>query len=376
MQKLVFLILILLLVVPGRFVYASEVEDRIKELTQKVSDLQKQENSLAQQIKLFDSKISLTTLKIDSTKAEISKLTNEIGELANEIDRLENLLTNRSELALKRVPESYKRKKALFEFDTLLLTKNFFDLISRAEYMTRVQQQDVRLLVQLKATQSHFGERKSLREQKKSQQVQLQKTLEDQTRELERQKKEKETLLAQTKNDEAVYQRLLSQALAEKTAIERALIDGVKVGQIKKGDPIALVGNSGYPGCSTGAHLHFEVRKNNAWVDPSEFLSSKSIRDEQYELDANVGNGSWSWPLEDTVRLTQRFGKTPWSWRYSYSGGIHTGFDMVSTSGTIIRAPADGELFSSSQACGSSSVIKIKYIDHGSGVVSFYLHVQ
>ena len=42
--------------------------------------------------------------------------------------------------------------------------------------------------------------------------------------------------------------------------------------QIKKGDPIALVGNSGYPGCSTGAHLHFEVLRNGQFVNPMQVL--------------------------------------------------------------------------------------------------------
>jgi murein DD-endopeptidase MepM/ murein hydrolase activator NlpD len=168
----------------------------------------------------------------------------------------------------------------------------------------------------------------------------------------------------------------LAQALAERQAIETALVDGLKIGPVKAGDPIALMGNSGYPGCSTGAHLHFEIRKNNSWVDPSIYLSNKTVIDDQNGGTWNVGSGNWSWPLSDTVRITQHFGKTPYSWRYAYSGGIHTGFDMVSDNGVVIRAPKDGTLYSSSESCGSSSTIKIKYIDHGDGLVSFYLHVQ
>ena len=100
------------------------------------------------------------------------------------------------------------------------------------------------------------------------------------------------------------------------------------------------------------------------------------VQDNYSGVNWTVGSGSWDWPLQDIVRLTQHFGKTPYSWQYGYSGGIHTGFDMVSTSSDVIRAPADGTLYSSSQTCGGSSIIKIKYIDHGDSTISFYLHVQ
>lgn len=353
----------------------NQVQKTIEELQTKISDLQGQEKTFATQINLINSQISLTTLKVTSTKSAIDKLTGEIDQLAGEIDRLETQLTRRTELVLRRIPESYKRQVTP-QFGLLLLSDNFSRFISRVKYITILEQEDASLLFQLKATQNNFSERKSLREQKKIQQETLSRQLQDENRQLDKQKRDKQVLLDQTKNSEAIYQTLLAQALAEKQAVERAIVDGVKVGPVKAGDPIALVGNTGYPGCSTGAHLHFEVRKNNAWMNPGDFLSSKTVDDNQEGGTWTVGGGNWSWPLSDTVRMTQHFGKTPYSWRYAYSGGIHTGFDMISTSSEVIRAPKDGTLYSSSENCGGTSIIKIKYIDHGDGVISFYLHVQ
>lgn len=351
------------------------VEKNIQELQSKISQLQSEENSLSKQINLITSQIALSTLRIESIKGAINKLAAEIEELNDEIDRLEHLKTKRLELVLHRIPETYKRN-TISSFGVIFFSPNVSHFLSRIKYLTKVQAQDAELYTQLQNTQDTYGERKDVREKKKQQQEVLKGQMEQQSKELDRQKRQKQVLLDETRSSESVYQRLLAQALAEKQALERALVDAVQIGPVGKGDPIALVGNTGYPGCSTGAHLHFEVRKNNAWVDPGGFLSGKTVYDDQTGSNWTVGGGGWDWPLSDPIRITQRFGQTPWSYRYSYSGGIHTGYDMTSSGSNVIKAPAAGTLYSSSQSCGSSSIIKIKYIDHGDGVVSFYLHVQ
>lgn len=367
-----------LLLLVGTRVFAATVEEKeteIQKLKDKISGLQSEQNTLSKQISLLDSQITLTTLKIQDTQQKVEELQGEIDELTGQIDKLEEFKTTLLERLIHRIPQSYKRTTAS-QFGWLLFSSNFSDLLTRVKYLIQVQEEDTALYKQSQLAQMSYNERRDTREEKKAEQEALRWQLEKHTLELAGQKMQKQALLDQTRNSEVIYQRLLAQALAEKTALERALIESVKVGSVKKGDVIALVGNTGYPGCSTGAHLHFEVRQGGNWVDPSGYLESKTVKDEQNGGDWSVGSGNWGWPLSDTIRLTQHFGTTPWSWRYGYSGGIHTGFDMVSTTSEVIRAPADGELYSSSQSCGTASVIKIKYIDHGGGVISFYLHVQ
>ena len=340
----------------------TNLNDRINCYEVELSRPGAQSKTFSNQMAPFDAQIKLTTLKISQTEEKISLLGGRIDQLEGSLDALSAAFSSRA-------VETYKMARV---GDPVLLIVSAPDLggaISRFHYLQRIQEADRDLLQKLQTAQDTY-------KVEKTDQEQLQDELEKQKANLDAQKKAKNALLAQTKNDEKRYQQLLSQAIAEKAAVERALVSGVKVGPVKRGDPIALVGNSGYPGCSTGKHLHFEIRKNNTWVDPGGYLSGKTVIDEQNGGgNVSLGSGSWPWPIEDTVRLTQFYGHTPYSWKYAYSGGLHTGYDMVSTSSDVIRAPADGTLFKSAQSCGSST-INIAYIEHGDNVVSLYLHVQ
>ena len=362
----------------SHFISATELEDvqsKIAEYEKQVVELQKQASSLGQQITLMDSQIKVTGLKITQTEAQIKSLEKEVEVLSGKIDRLNISLDFLSKVLLSRVSENYKAKRAN-PIALFFSSQNFSDFVSRYRYLQIAQLHDRELLISMEQTRLNYDEQKALKEKAQADLEKLNKQLVAQRQQLNVQVADRKRLLEETKGKEAEYQRILAQAYAEKAAIEKALVSGVKVGPVKRGDPIALVGNSGYPSCSTGKHLHFEIRKDGAWTDPGPYLSSRSVNDEQNNRGSvNLGSGGWPWPIEDTVRLTQFYGQTPYSWRYKYSGGIHTGYDMVSTSGDVIRAPADGTLFKYSQRCGSSN-INIVYIEHADNVVSFYLHVQ
>ncbi len=382
MKKLLFFffsfLLLFFLFKNSRLLFANEQDDvlkKIAEYQQQIDSLQNQEKTLKQQIALMDSQIKLTGLKIIETQNKIKVLTEEIKTLSVKIVRLEDSLNFISKILLERLAEAYKSSRI---DPTVLLfsSRDFSEFVLRYRYLQKLQFHDRELLLSMEKTRTNYDDQKTLKAEAQKSMEKLGKQLAVQKVELNSQVAVRKKLLEETKQDEKKYQQLLAQAYAEKAAIENALISGVKVGPVKRGDPIALVGNSGYPYCSTGKHLHLEIRKNNSWVDPGPYLSSKSVKDEQDNRgNINVGSGGWPWPIEDTVRLTQFYGQTPYSWRYRYSGGIHTGYDMVSTSSDVIRAPADGTLFKSSQMCGSSS-INIVYIEHEDNVVSFYLHVQ
>lgn len=335
----------------------------------------KQRVDLTSQINYMDTQIKLTTSKIYQTQNQILILDDQIASLSGQIGRLESSLGDLSKILLGRIAETYKKGNPS-PFSLLLSANGFSDLLSRLKYLRLAQAHDKKLMFSMQQTKDNYTDQKQAREDKKKQLDGLKITLARQKNDLDSQQQAKKNLLTVTQNDEQHYQSLLASALAEQTAVENALVAGVKMGPVKAGDIIGLVGNSGYPGCSTGKHLHFEIRKDGNWTDPFPYLQNKTVVNEQDGTgNVTIGSGSWSWPIADNIEITQFYGRTPYSWRYKYSGGIHTGLDIVSSSSDLIKAPADGTLFKSSESCGSST-INIVYIDHGNNLISLYLHVQ
>lgn len=180
-----------------------------------VNSCGKAKDTLSSSINYLNNQIQLTTFQIQSIKKLIETLSTEIDQLAQEVSLLENKLTKQTELVAERVPASYKEYVISSDFASLLFSKNIGDLVARMQYIKKVQQQDLKLFVQYKATQNNYAERKTQREEKKQKQEQAQKDLEQKNIQLAQQKKAKDSLLAQTKGQESLYQSLLADAKAK-----------------------------------------------------------------------------------------------------------------------------------------------------------------
>ena len=204
----------------------------------------------------------------------------------------------------------------------------------------------------------------------------LKNKLEGQKKTLAAQQKEKQDLLAQTNEDEKKFQALLAKARAELQAIE-SIIAGkgteTEVKDVSIGDKIASI-ISGASACSTGTHLHFEVVQDASHQSPANFLKNyEVIWDNQPDGQFNL-TGSWDWPLNDKIRITQGYGHTAYSSRYA--GDKHTGIDMSSTSNLDVKAVRKGKLYRGSISCGGGT-LKYVHVKHSDDSLdTFYLHVN
>ena len=366
----------------GSTVLADEVSDKFNNLQNQISELEKkleetrgQKQTLSSQIAYMNQQIQIAQLKINQTQAQISALEEEINDLSLKIDRLDVSLDKLSQLLLRRVVETYK-KGQLEPALLLFATEDMSQFLNNYRYLQEAQKHDKTLILAVQAARDNFDAQKSLKEEKQAELEKLRAQLQQQNNDLAQQRADKERLLAVTKSNEALYQQMLASALAELQAIQ-AIVAGRgeerEVGQVKQGEKIATV-IQGRSACSTGTHLHFEVREGSALKNPFAYLSSTSLINDSGGDEYFFG-GSWPWPLAGTIRLTQGFGNTWWV----RSGGAgypsHTGIDIVSDSSAVL-AVKEGTLYNGSIKCGGGNLFYVR-VDHAdSGLDTYYLHVN
>jgi murein DD-endopeptidase MepM/ murein hydrolase activator NlpD len=158
----------------------------------------------------------------------------------------------------------------------------------------------------------------------------LKEELSDRKKIVDANRAEQQSLLNQTKNKEANYQRILDDRLALRAAFEQELLE-------------------------YELQLKFEL-------DPSRLPVA--------------GSGVLKWPL-DTVKITQYFGNTPFAQSGAYRGKGHNGVDFRASVGTPVKAALGGVvrgMGDTDQTCRNASYGKWILIEHGNGLSTLYAH--
>jgi peptidoglycan hydrolase CwlO-like protein len=197
-----------------------DLQKRIQELEGKVSDLKSQGDSLSSQIGAMDNQIKLTEYRMDATKKEIMDVTIDIDSAAKRMQNLEGSLEDVSKTLINRIVATYQMGEAQ-TLQVLLASNDVSDLASRANYLRLVQEHDKKLLYDIQQSRNDYANQKTILEGKKKKIEELNKQLETYSTQLDADKKSKEKLLADTKGNEANYQKLLSQARAQLAGFSR-----------------------------------------------------------------------------------------------------------------------------------------------------------
>lgn len=315
----------------------SDHTDEIKKLNEEIGKYEKEINTkqteaktLQSTIQVIDTNSKKIGTEIKKTELNINKVNLSIAGLTSEIDNL----VKKIDLNGRAVGNSLNN---LNKADSFSMVEIFLGSGSMAEALDQYDRasefhQSVRQKsIELSSFKEELQGKKVEIEGEKRSLVGFRENLSDQKTVLDINKKEKNSLLTETKNKESEYKKVLALKQAEKEKFEKELFE-------------------------------FESQLKIA-IDPRSFASAKS--------------GVLSWPL-DNILITQPFGKTIDSQRL-YVSGTHNGVDFRASRGTPVKAALSGTIEATGntdEQRGCYSYGKWILIKHSNGLSSLYAHLD
>ncbi len=338
-----------------------EVQDDIKTNEQKLNSLNKQLDKISKQVDLIMDSISILNDDIDDLQndidllqAKINETDTQITEIEIQIGETEFLMDSTREVLLARIRENYMSGEAS-TVELLLTSSDLSTFFARKELVTRVSENDAKLITELTDKINELAElqteleakKATLEESKTEFDVQMDNLSERQT-ELEDSKKaqqkkqsdaaekyrEVENIISELDKDSEEYKKQIARKEAEREALEAEIDAIIKAEGSQVGD----------------------------------------IPDEEYENDGELG-----WPLKERCTITAGYPYYP-------SGGRHWGIDIClctksgSTRDSNGNSLSYGEPYYAAQggeviiADWHSSFGNYVVVDHGDGKQTLYAH--
>jgi len=317
-------------------VRTKEIQNLVKEIDVYKTELEvtgRQATTLQNTVKTLNltekklgTDLKVTVSKIDTASLTIEKLSEEIEDKEKKMD--DRKITLRG--SLRRINEL--DKNSLIEI--MLSGTSIASAWSAVENLGSFQGKVREDLDEVRLLKKELESSKEEKENQKSSLVELHDELADQKKVVEYNKFEKGKLLAETKEKESNYQKLLADRLAKKQAFEREL-------------------------------LEFESQLK-IQIDPNSIPKS--------------GSGVLMWPVTP-VKVTQEFGDTEFSRTHTqvYSGKGHNGVDFAAPVGTAIKSAASGVIESFGDTdivCPRASYGKWVLVKHDNGLSTLYAHLS
>lgn len=214
-----------------------KIEEEIKANQEDIKKTQSQARTLNGDIRVLSNKINESSLKIKSHGIFIGKLSGEIGGKESEIRRLDDKLGRQRESLAQIVRKSDELSNtSIVEF--ALQKKSLSDFFANAQSYKSVQIAMADTFVQVTETKKQTEEVKEVLEDKKDEQETLKTKQEVERKKADQNKRIKNQVLQETKQEEAVYQKLLKEKEAKAAQIRNALFALRDSGAIKFGDAL------------------------------------------------------------------------------------------------------------------------------------------
>ena len=308
-----------------------KLEAEIAAYEKQLKDIGDQTTSLKDTIKSLDATINKNSLDIKLTQSNIDTTQLEIEELSINIGKNVKSI-NKNTKAIAILINQLKAHDNTSLMENFLIYKNLSELWNEEQNIYLIQNEMREKILDTRNTKAILEDNKIEAEKKKKDLQNYKSSLIDRKKLLDITKQDKNKLLAETKNSEANYKKMLAdkKIMSEALANELALFE---------------------------SELKFSI-------DPTSVPSGQA--------------GILSWPV-DKVRITQRFGMTSFARTGAYNGSGHNGTDFGVTIGTNVRAALSGIVRGAGDTdivCPRASFGKWVLIEHNNGLSTVYAHLS
>ena len=312
----------------------------IQRLKNEIAELQKnlnlttaQKQTLQTAIRALDLQIQKLQKNVTLTSGQISVKDKEIGSLSGKIRTTEEKISD-TKVAVASTLRQLEHMDREYLVTTLLGGGTLSDFFDQAVTVGSLRGELQNKIQDLGSLRDNLESSKTSAETKRKELASLKANLNHQKQGVVAAKADQTTLLAQTKNKESEYQKLIAKKIAEQEKFEQDL-------------------------------RSFESQLGLSVAAGSFPAASQGILE---------------WPL-DSVRVTQYFGNTDFSTKNPqiYNGRGHTGMDFAASSGTRILAARGGVVLGTGNTdatCPNASYGKWVFIKHDNGLSTLYAHLS
>lgn len=351
-RKIIAFITLVVLVSGSVSVFAQTAQ----ELQASIDSLSSKIQALDKEIAEFNKQIASTQGEAKTLKAALAKLELQRNTLAKEITRTQlqiqstqtSIVTTEEKITVTE-GKLGQNKEALAEtlrsivygdatvppfVRTLAPGKTFSDMLDELKRSADVSNAINGQVARLATTKNELSTQKSIYESSKQRLESLNVSLNDQKQLVDQTAKDKNVLLAQTKNKETEYQKLLNDRKQKREQLEAEMVD-------------------------------VESRMKA-------FTNVGSL--------PKTGKGVLKYPVAN-VNVTQYFGKTSFSTANPqvYNGNGHNGIDFAVKTGTPIYSAGSGTVVGTGdtdKACSGVSYGKWVLVKHTNGLSTLYAHLS
>jgi murein DD-endopeptidase MepM/ murein hydrolase activator NlpD len=292
-----------------------EIEQQIQQVQQDLQQKKIEESKALQELRKLNNTLSSIEKKLRTTEKNLSTTEKNLRELESELQKSENNLAAKTQALSNRLNTIYEQGNVHI-LEVLLSSTSFTDFLTRWDLVSRLAEQDMALIDDVKA---EIGKYREKRQQVLVKKESLFKLLNDQN------EQRQELKMASSRQSE-IYRDIAS----ERKEIEAALDDLEQ----------------------ESARIALELSK----------LDSNA---------AYMGTGVFAWPTPGYKQITSPFG-----WRRHpilKSNRFHTGVDIGAPYGAAIVAADHGRVI---EVGWRGAYGRVVMINHGGGIVTMYAHTS